>query len=365
MRRLRDYYRQFEALTPEEASRELRERREGERARTPATVPLLDLARAAWAAPPHPEAVNAATFALRGAVNAYPDPAATPLREALAAAHGVNPEQVVVGHGAGELLRGALRALAGRGEVLVGWPGWRPLPALVREAGGTPVPVRPEALHAALRPDVRAVVLDRPADPTGAAPPLEELRALAAALPEAAWLVLDEALAGFLPAGEDGPLEHPRVLRVRSFSKDHALAGLRVGYALLPAPGGGPLAAALTPVLGASAPGQAAALWAVQDGRASAFRRRATAARERARLSAALAGTSCALAPGHGPYAWLSSDRHDGRALAAGLAARRILVASGGAWGDERHVRVTVRDGAATDRLADALRDLDGVGSRR
>jgi phage FluMu protein gp41 len=37
---------------------------------------------------------------------------------------------------------------------------------------------------------------------------------------------------------------------------------------------------------------------------------------------------------------------------------RRIKVASGEQWGDERHVRVTLRDVTATDRLVAALREL-------
>ena len=48
------------------------------------------------------------------------------------------------------------------------------------------------------------------------------------------WLILDEALAGFLPDGEDGLIDHPRVIHVRSFSKAHAMAGFRVGYAIVP-----------------------------------------------------------------------------------------------------------------------------------
>ena len=44
--------------------------------------------------------------------------------------------------------------------------------------------------------------------------------------------------------------------------------------------------------------------------------------------------------------------------LAEALAARRIYVAPGTAWGDEHHVRITLRDAAATDRLVAALREL-------
>jgi histidinol-phosphate aminotransferase len=350
-----DYYRQFEELAPEEVSRRLRERRDADRARRPAEVPPLDLSGAAWHEPPHPEVVNAATFALRRAVNAYPDPTAAPLRAALAAAHDTDPDAVVVGHGAADLLHAALRELlAAGGEALVAWPGWGRLPALVEAAGGTARPVAPAGCRGALDERVRAVLVCRPDDPTGAVAPLDEVRALAAALPERTWLVLDEALAGFEPPGEDGAIDHPRVVRVRSFSKAHAMAGFRIGYALAPPE----LAGRLAPPGGVSAPAQAGAQWALESGAAAVARRRAAIARERERLAAALAGTPLSFPAGHGPYVWLSSAGHDGRALAAHLAARRIYVAPGSAWGDQRHVRVTLRDPAATERLAEALRRL-------
>jgi hypothetical protein len=47
IRRLRDYYRQFEELSPEEISRELRERSDAERARAVTEVPPLDMTTAA------------------------------------------------------------------------------------------------------------------------------------------------------------------------------------------------------------------------------------------------------------------------------------------------------------------------------
>ena len=103
MRRFLSYYRQFEELSPDEVSRELRERRDEERRRHPTQQPPLDLSGAAWHQPPHPEIVNAATFALRRAVNEYPD--AGPLRTAIAASHDIDPARIVVGHGASELLR--------------------------------------------------------------------------------------------------------------------------------------------------------------------------------------------------------------------------------------------------------------------
>jgi histidinol-phosphate/aromatic aminotransferase/cobyric acid decarboxylase-like protein len=115
----------------------------------------------------------------------------------------------------------------------------------------------------------------------------------------------------------------------------------------------------LAPVLGVSAPALAGALWAVEQGAESARRRRAQAATERARLEAALADTPYHPSPGHGPYVWLAAP--GGPELAEALAARRIYVAPGTAWGDDHHVRVTLRDAAATDRLVAALTGLDDV----
>ena len=172
MRRFLDYYRQFEELSPEEISRELVERRHAERAQALTEVVPLDLASPAWHEPPDAEAVNAATYALRRALNAYPD--AGPLREAIAARHGLAVEQVAVGHGAGELLRAALRPF--RGEVAIAWPGWGHLPRLVDEAGGTPVPVEPD-LDALLAVRAEALVVCSPNDPTGELIDLAALRA--------------------------------------------------------------------------------------------------------------------------------------------------------------------------------------------
>jgi histidinol-phosphate aminotransferase len=347
MRRFLDYYRQFDELPPEEISRELRSRRDAERAVV--GVPTLDLSGAGWHEPPHPEVVNAATFALRRAVNAYPDP--SPLRDAIARSHDVEASRVVIGHGAGELLRAVLRMVAPDGEVLVAWPGWGPLPRLVQEAGATPVPVSDADLRAvaadaapgnaaaliARRP--RALVVTRPADPTGAVAALDGLVG-------DHWLILDEALADFL---DDAPLlDHPRAIHVRSFSKAHAMAGFRVGYAVMPE---GTPTEPLTPVHGVGAAALAGALWAVEKGAPSVAARRARCARERERLAAGPFGVE----PGVGPYAWLETRRLP---LAEELAARRIFVAPGSAWGDDAHVRVTLGDPASTDRLLEALHEL-------
>jgi histidinol-phosphate aminotransferase len=364
VKRLFDYYRQFEELTPEELSAELRARRDEERALAVTEVPVLDLASAAWPGPPHPEAVNQATFALRRALNTYPD--ARPLREAVARARDVRPDQVAAGHGAGELLRAALAAIAGGGEVLVAWPSWGPLPRLVHEAGGTPVPVPLDATGAAdadallgsVGDATQAVALCTPNDPTGVPMAESALRRLADGLPERIWLLVDAALAEFAdpePRLAELLSRRERVVIVHSGSKAHALAGLRAGYALGPA---GALLDRLAPVHGISAPAQAALAWAVEAGGGAVARRRVQAAAERERVAGLLEGTALTFTAGVGPLVWLRAADGDGRALAAHLAARRITVLPGTAWGDDAHIRITLRDAAATERLAAALREL-------
>ena len=356
IRRLRDYYRQFEELSPEEISLELRERRDAERASALTEVQPLDLTTPAWHEPPHAEAINAATYALRRAVNAYPDDSV--LRRALADRHAVEEEQVAPGHGAGELLHAAFVAIAAGGRVAIAWPGWSPLPGLVHEAGAAPVPVPltdggapdTEAL-AAIEPDTSAVVLCSPNDPTGAVTPVRDL---AQRLPEPVWLVLDAALAELGPDEDAADLlaARERVLIVRSFSKAHAMAGLRAGYALANDTG---LLDRLSPAGGVSAPAQAAMLWAVREGEPVVARRRAAAARERERLAGALRDSPFSFAAGYGHLVWLSSTEEDGASIARRLAAQRVYVTPGAQWGDEEHVRIALRDGAATDRLVAAL----------
>jgi histidinol-phosphate/aromatic aminotransferase/cobyric acid decarboxylase-like protein len=194
-------------------------------------------------------------------------------------------------------------------------------------------------------------VLCTPNDPTGAA---TDVRGLAARLPEPVWLIVDAALAELGPDEDAAGLlaARERILVVRSFSKAHAMAGLRAGYALA---NDADLLDRLSPAGGVSAPAQAAMLWAVRDGEGVVRRRRAAAARERERLADALRGSPFSFAAGHGHLVWLSSTDEDGAAIARRLAGQRIYVTPGAAWGDERHVRIALRGAAATDRLAGAL----------
>ena len=213
-----------------------------------------------------------------------------------------------------------------------------------------------ERVAAAVGPRTRVVALCSPNDPTGAGVAPGAVRALQRELPERVTLVVDEALADFR-APEDSASALAAgagaVLVVRSLGKAHALAGLRAGYALAGEAIAEP--AALGPYGGVGAPVQAAVAWTVEHGAAIAGARSAAAARDRARLATALAGSRVRPAPSEAHVAWLAADGRTARELAAGLAARGVFVVPGARWGDERHVRATLRGPEAVDRLAAAL----------
>lgn len=364
---LLDYYRQFEAIGEEEINRELRERRRREHAVALERVPVLDLASTEWPDLPNAEVVNASIYAARGRVNGYPDRLATRLRRRLADRHGVEPEQIVVGNGAAELLQTAAHVLlAPDDELVTPWPSYPLYPLMAQRAGGRAVAVDlaagridPDAILAAVTERTRVVTICNPNDPTGTYLESERLGALLSELPERVHVLLDEAYAHFQDVEErDAGLAlvaaFPRLLVLRTFSKVYGLSGLRTGY-VVGSPQAGGLLEALAPTLGVNALSQAAAEQALKIGDNEVERRRALVIDGRSRLLDALAGMAVDAPPSEANFVWLRAPRLSGADLAARLEQARVRVAPGGPLGDDDHVRAAIRGGAATERLLAAL----------
>src|SRR3954454_24124408 len=196
---LLDYYRQFDDLDEEVINRELRERRARERALALERVKTIDLSSSEWPDFPNSEIMNAAIYAARGRVNGYPDRHATRVREMLAERHGVQPEQIVLGNGAAELLQLATMVLLRGGELVLPWPSYPLFPLMAQRAGGRPVPVEwsKDAIVEAIHDETRLVVICNPNDPTGTYMRSEELGELIGSLPDHVHVLLDEAYIQF------------------------------------------------------------------------------------------------------------------------------------------------------------------------
>lgn len=189
-------------------------------------------------------------------LHAYPDPSYQTLCHALAQVHGLDPEWVLPGNGAAELLTWAARDLGAAavptwvlapgfrdyGRALAAFGGTvRSLPLAIALTGpgaagrGTEPPVweTPEQ-SLPLPPEKGSFLVNTPHNPTGLRFDCQPLRSW---LATGALVVVDEAFLDFLPEGDRHSCipwlgEFPNLVVIRSLTKFYSLPGLRLGYAL-------------------------------------------------------------------------------------------------------------------------------------
>jgi histidinol-phosphate aminotransferase len=174
------------------------------------------------------------------ALSSYPEP--WPLQEAIARKHDVHPSQVTIIAGADEGIRWTFMTFVEEGaRVLVPRPTFGAALAAAEACGAfvdrVDFPLDLEFPEEEYRKKLqtrppRVAVLSNPDAPTGTAVSQLVVRELAALAPRSLFL-LNESYVSFRGGSvlEGGPLP-PNLLVLRSFSKDHGLAGLRVGYAI-------------------------------------------------------------------------------------------------------------------------------------
>ncbi len=191
--------------------------------------------------PPSPRVAEALAAFTAESLRLYPDPMALELRGTIAGLHGCGVENVFAGNGSDEVLALCTRAFVEPGGA-VGWsdPSYSLYPVLsaIADVRGTPVPLGedfalPPCAH--LPTPISLFFLTTPNAPTGIRYPRGRVEAFCGEFPGV--VVLDEAYGDFAPAHfMDLALSRPNVLVSRSLSKSYSLAGLRLGYAVGPAP---------------------------------------------------------------------------------------------------------------------------------
>lgn len=197
---------------------------------------------------PSPLAVEAMTKAAAGC-HRYPDGSAYYLRLDLAARHGVPIESVIVGNGSTDIIEITARTFLADGDPAVAGASAFIMFRLAVESvngGFLPIPMPdhrqdlPAMAAAARRTNAKIVYVANPNNPTGTYATTAELDRFLDEVPREALVILDEAYIDFVdrPDYPDG-LTHFRagrnVLVLRTFSKIHGLAGLRIGYGIGPA----------------------------------------------------------------------------------------------------------------------------------
>ena len=229
---------------------------------TPRVPGAVSLAVGEPGFPTPPHIVEAAAQALRDGFTKYsPNPGYLDLREAIAEktervnGYRVDPAtEVFVTVGAMQAL--ALTFMVGidpGDEVLVTDPSYTNFDGTITLAGGRSVfvPTDPERgylphvedVAAAITPRTRAILVNSPANPTGAVYPRDLLHAIAdLAVRHDLLLISDETYAALTygdirtvsPASFPGLRD--RTISIYSFSKEYAMTGWRIGYLTGPAP---------------------------------------------------------------------------------------------------------------------------------
>ena len=335
--------------------------------------PAIDLTQAVPGYPPHPDLLARLAAAAGDAASAgygpiLGDPG---LREALAAEIGaryrapVGADDVAITAGCNLAFAMAMETVAAPGEAVMLPAPWyfnHRMALAMRGVAAVPLPCRPEdgfvpdpdRAAALLTPEVRAIVLVTPNNPTGAVYPPATIAAFAGlARARGLWLVLDETYRDFLP-GDDPPHAlfadpswRERVVHLYSFSKAYCVPGHRVGAV---AAGRGFLEgfakAADTLQICAPRPPQAALAWGIgglrdwRKGNRRLMARRAAAFG--AAMSAAPAWRIDALG-GYFAYLRVPDALPGAVAVAERLAGERGLLVLPGPFfgpGQERHLRV-------------------------
>lgn len=177
----------------------------------------------------------------------YGDSEALGVRQRLADQQGLPVDALLVDAGADSLIALALRTVAEAGTTVVATAGTYPtfgyfargqgcelVEIPYEESPGRIAPDLDALVDAARHSRARLVYLANPDNPTGHLHGDDAIRHLREALPDDCWLLLDEAYHDFREDPETPFAREvlPGVIRLRTLSKAHGLAGLRIGYAI-------------------------------------------------------------------------------------------------------------------------------------
>jgi len=338
-----------------------------------ATAPLLKLNANESPYGPSPKTAAAMRTALENS-HWYPDDQAAALRNRLADLHGMLPQQVLVGNGTTALLGVIARTLLSPGRnAVTSACSFISYSIVTRLAGAelAETPLRDggydlEAILAAINQDTRLVFIANPNNPTGTLVDAPQVDRFLESAPEHVVVVLDEAycdyaqyFAAVREAEYSRSLEYVRLDRkvvvLRTFSKAHGLAGVRVGYGV----GSAELMTYLARVQDAfavSSLAQAAAMAALDDEAHTRF-----AVENNARLAVWVAAEIRNLGYEVKPT-WANflciDVRRDAREVARQLRSEGVLIRPLAAWGAPESVRVTIGTAEQNQEFLRAFRKV-------
>ncbi len=296
----------------------------------------------------------------------YGDPENHDLKAAIARAVGVKPENIACGGGIDGLLGLVVRLFISPGDAVATSLGAYPTFNFhVAAAGGKLVTTPyvndcedPQSLLALARAEkAKLLYFANPDNPMGSHWPAADVERLIAATPEDCMLLLDEAYIEFAPEGTAPRLDTARrnLLRFRTFSKAHGMAGIRVGYVI----GEAGMIAAFDRIrnhFGISRISQAGAIAAIGDADwATHVKQQVFTARKRIHTIAAENGLTALPSATNFMAVDCGRDGTFARAIVDGLLQHGIFIRMPGVAPLNRCIRISCGTQQDMDALAEAL----------
>jgi histidinol-phosphate aminotransferase len=322
---------------------------------------------------PSPRATEAMRRALADA-HTYPDNDCTALTARLSQLHQISAAQILVTPGSTGMLSLLCHTLLAPGlNAVTSEKSFIVYGLAVRATGAELIetPARNEgfdlaAIRNAIDENTRLVLLANPNNPTGTKLEVDELERFIGEVPSHVVVVLDEAYYEFAAHfAERRKVEYSESLRylrrgasvvaLRTFSKAHGLAGLRIGYGLGPAE----LLSYCRPMqdtYSVSSVSQAAALAALDDN--DHVRRSVTHNAEQAQsLVACLSKLGFRVVPTWANFLYCYL-RQDAAAISQRLREEGVSVRPLGGWGAPTSIRVSIGTASQNEKFLEAMRRI-------
>ncbi|UCE20450.1 MAG: pyridoxal phosphate-dependent aminotransferase [Gemmatimonadota bacterium] len=163
------------------------------------------------------------------------------------------PNEIIVSSGAKNCLYNLAVALLNKGEeVIIPAPYWVSYPPIVSLAKGNPIVIQtreengfrltPDQLSASISPSTKAIMLNNPCNPTGAAYTREELEEMAEVCADEGLIIIADEIYeklvydgfSFVSVASLGKKIKERCVIVNGVSKAYSMTGWRIGYAAGP-----------------------------------------------------------------------------------------------------------------------------------
>jgi histidinol-phosphate aminotransferase len=306
---------------------------------------------------PSPRAVEA-MLAMLAEASSYPDNDVTDLTCKLSELHGVSPENVVVGAGSTALLELVARALLGPGlNAITSARSFIIYPIATQAAGGKLLQIAMRdngfdlaAIAAAVDENTRIIYLANPNNPTGTLLMRSAVDRFLDHLPDHVLVILDEAyhdFAEYFAKRRGAECSHAidyvkrgrKIVVLRTFSKAHGLAGLRIGYGIGPAEFMSYVGRMRT-TFSVSSTAQAAAQAALED-KAHIEKTLRNNFEQAEFLTKSMAALGYRLVPTWANFLFCELGEN-AAAFAQQLQAEGVIIRPLGAWGAPNAIRVTI-----------------------